>query len=80
MKEKKNGCCSDEHKFFKLEDSHKQASNDISFTFTDIIVPKQFFDFKWQVPVTEPFALPLNHSPPDDTGSDICIRNCVFRL
>ena len=80
MKEKKNGCCSDEHKFYKLEDSHKQVSNDISFAFTDIVVPKSFFEFNWQVPVPVSVALPLNHSPPDDTGQDICIRNCVFRL
>ncbi len=28
MKEKKGGCCSDEYKFVKLEDAHKQAGNE----------------------------------------------------
>ena len=42
MKDTK-GCCHDEHKFYKLNDSHKTVSNDINFTPGEIaIVSDQF--------------------------------------
>lgn len=80
MKEKKGGCCQDEHKFVKLEDSHKQASNDISFYAGDIAVMQETPVFSWNVPAS-PAASSVNiNSPPFDHGPSACVMNCVFRL
>ena len=80
MKEKKTGCCHDEHKFYKLSDSHKNVSNDISFTAGEIAVVTAYPLYNWQLPAQgEPVAV-NNHSPPDDTRPSACIMNCVFRI
>ncbi len=76
----KGGCCNDEHQFYKIEDSHKNVSNDIS-----LIPPVTEVDFghpvfNWQLPcknVTEVFA---NHSPPIYSGTSANILHCVFRI
>ena len=81
MKEKKSGCCcNDEHKFYKLNDSHKNVSNDLNFetpvAFTDI--PFSIYQFHL---TDDPAASELNnHSPPVYTGPSACIMNCIFRL
>ena len=36
MKDNKTGCCHNELKFYKLQDSHKSVSNDINFTADEI--------------------------------------------
>src|SRR6202012_1106915 len=41
MKDKK-GCCGDEHKFYKLADSHKSVSNDIKLSTTVIAILTTF--------------------------------------
>lgn len=80
MKEKKGGCCTDEHKFFKLEDSHKQASNDISFYSGDIALVNEAPVFDWNIPVSSATSSIHINSPPDDHGPSVCVMNCVFRL
>ncbi|RZM15240.1 MAG: hypothetical protein EOO88_43655 [Pedobacter sp.] len=79
MKEKK-GCCSDEHKFFKLEDAHKNVSQ------YDLLHP----DMPALVPVTPLYQQMLlaqqtilsansTHAPPG-TGQKIYLLNRVFRI
>ena len=80
MTEKKSGCCSDEHKFFKLNDSHKNVSNNLSFEMPVAIIAKTFVDKNW-LTVNDPFTLEAtNHSPPIFTGPALCIMNSIFRL
>lgn len=80
MTEKKTGCCHDEFKFYKLNDSHKSASNDISFTAPEFAVVNVFNIYNWQMPESIPPVVVNNHSPPGDTRPDACIMNCVFRI
>ncbi len=80
MKDTKNGCCHDEHKFYKLSDSHKIVSNDIHFAADEFAVVNDHFLYDWQKPENIVLAAINNHSPPDHTGPSACILNCVFRL
>lgn len=80
MKEKKTGCCHDEHKFYKLSDSHKNVTNTISFSAGAIALVNEFPVFNWNLPDDPTLTSVNNHSPPDDTGPSACIMNCVFRL
>ena len=80
MKEKKNSCCFDEHKFYKLSDSHKNVTNDISFSANEISVLNEYPLFVWQLPSLNTVVALNDHSPPDPSGHAACILNCVFRL
>lgn len=80
MKDTKTGCCHDEHKFYKLNDSHKTVSNDINFAADEIVLAGGQVVYDWQLPVSVSLAAINNHSPPDNTDPSACIMNCVFRL
>lgn len=79
MKDKK-GCCSDEYKFYKLSDSHKNVTNDIKFTTSEIAVVTEYPSFDWQLPVAVTAVAKNNYSPPDDTGPSLNVLYCVFRI
>ena len=80
MTENKRGCCNDEHKFFKLNDFHKNVSNDLNFETPIVIIlnPLPVFNFLFTDIAAESNI--NNHSPPIYYGSSICILNCVFRI
>lgn len=80
MTEKKSGCCNDEHKFYKLNDSHKNVSNDLNFETPVIIIsnPLPVFDFLLTTAITESNI--NNHSPPIYNRPSVCILNCIFRI
>lgn len=80
MKDTKTGCCHDEHKFYKLNDSHKSVSNDINFTADETALVNDHYQYDWQVPPATALAALYNNSPPDRTGPSACVMNCVFRL
>jgi hypothetical protein len=80
MTEKKGGCCSNEHKFVKLEDSHKNVYNTIDFTTSEVVVITVYSLYNWQMPNGLAVSVVNNHSPPDYTGPGACIVNCVFRI
>ncbi len=80
MTEKKTGCCHDEHKFYKLKDSHKSVSNEISFTAGEIALLSNEEVYDWQIPAAADLPSVNNHSPPGYTAPSACIMNCVFRL
>lgn len=80
MTEKKTGCCHDEHKFVKLEDSHKNVYNDISFNGGETAIVTEYPVYNWQLIAATAVATVNNHSPPADTGPSARIMNCVFRL
>jgi hypothetical protein len=80
MKEKKGGCCNDEHKFYKLNDSHKNVSTYLSFEKPVAIVSDTVpaFDILF---TCSPIVNNINnHSPPIYNWPSACILNCIFRL
>ena len=80
MTEKKNGCCSDEHKFFKLKDLHKNVSNELSFHAGEAVIETAYPLFDWQITGTKPVCLLQNNSPPPDNGPSLRILYGVFRI
>lgn len=80
MKDTKKGCCHDEHKFIKIEDSHKNVYNDISFSAGEIALLTEYPVYNWQMANDATVAQVNNHSPPDLTGPSATVMNCVFRL
>jgi hypothetical protein len=80
MKEKKGGCCNDEHKFYKLNDSHKNVSNDLSFETPVTAIQNTFPVYQFHFTSDRLTGELKNHSPPVYTGPSACILNCVFRL
>lgn len=79
MKEKK-GCCNDEHKFFKLNDSHKNVSNDLSFEAPLAILTNQYLVNDFLPAVNNDVIKINNHSPPLYNKPSACILHCVFRI
>lgn len=79
MKEKK-GCCHDEHKFYKISDSHKNVQQDTGVEGWIQNICTQYAVYQWQLPLSVIKAFAANHSPPDYNWPSINIRNCVFRI
>jgi hypothetical protein len=80
MTEKDTGCCHNEFQFYKISDSHKTVSNDLSFSAPFFAVIKEYNIYNWQMPDNTALTAVNNHSPPDYTGPSDCIMNCVFRI
>jgi len=80
MKEEKSGCCNEEHKFYKLNDSHTNVSIDLSVETAPAIVTNTIFSYDWQIVPTLLLNKINNNSPPVATGPSACIMNCTFRL
>lgn len=81
MKDNKD-CCSDEHKFIKLTDSHKNVASDqpgkaISVNLVPLGVPLITTGYAVK-PVQESFN--GISPPPRFTGIDACRMNCLFRI
>lgn len=80
MTEKKGGCCSDEHQFFKIEDLHKNSSCLVcKFHAPDCMASKCFIEissieYSVERHSEEIIGAPIISSPP------MYIRNCIFRL
>lgn len=79
MKEKK-GCCNDEHRFFKLNDSHKNVSNELSFEAPVTVFSNQYVITDFLPAIDNDGKKINNHSPPPNNWPSACILNCVFRL
>ncbi len=81
MLEKKNGCCNDEHKFYKIEDSFKHSSNNINFSFFEGRIITAYFVFSHEpILLQSIIKIPPYYSPPFETYPSECIKNCVFRI
>lgn len=80
MTEKDTGCCHDEYKFYKLNDSHKTVSNDIDLAASSFKVVNDHYIYDWQMPDNTALTAVNNYSPPDHTAPPACIMNCVFRI
>ena len=79
MHEKK-GCCSEENKFYKLNDSHKSVSNDLNFETPAAVIGNSYPSFNFLLADQQAEEKINNHSPPLYTSPSACILNCVFRL
>ncbi len=80
MTDTKSGCCHDEYRFYKLEDSHKLASNDIVIGAGEAIPVNDHFSYNSSLPGNSVAANFKGHSPPQPSGPSACVLNCVFRL
>lgn len=80
MKEKKGGCCNDEHRFFKLSDAHKNvAADENSVIALPVFTPGYSVTIQQhKLPVSQKPAIAI--SPQRQTGPPIFIRNRVFRI
>ena len=76
----KPGCCNDEHKFYKLSDSHKSVSNDLNFEMPVATVTNNFILVGFLLTESPAKEKINNHSPPLYNWPSACILNCVFRL
>jgi hypothetical protein len=81
MKEQnKKGCCSDEHQFFKLEDSQKKSVVDYSFQIGETSTIPPYPTFDRQLASNVATAQPVGHSPPLYVELPARILHGVFRL
>lgn len=80
MTDTKSGCCHDEYKLYKLDDSHKLVSNDIKIAAGEMLLPGEHILYHWTLPEANTVSGFNDHSPPKDTGPSACVLNCVFRL
>jgi len=79
MKEKQ-GCCKDEHQFYKLNDSHKTALNDIQLQAPFIIITRLFLPFIGSVTLNADQLSIKNHSPPQYSGPSVRLLQSLFRI
>ncbi len=80
MKEKKGGCCNDEHRFYKLADAHKNVSNNYNASISKIEVVHDVLSFPVNIILLTGKPALFKKLPPIDSGPPIFIKNCVFRV
>ena len=81
MKEQnKKGCCHDDHKFLKLNDSHQKAVYNYSINMGEMAIISHYPVYDVQVPTAASLALINNHSPPGYTKPPARILHGVFRI
>ena len=78
--ENKKGCCSDDHKFYKLDDSHQKAISDYNFNIGNVYIVNVYPVLNAQFPPAGSATLVNNHSPPDYAKPPARILHGVFRL
>jgi hypothetical protein len=79
MKEKKGGCCKDEHKQFKLKTDHQKsgiAQYVKIFDTPALTSPITEFDFKGSLLL----AFSVSNGPPEIPRKKLCILHCVFLI
>ena len=80
MKEKKGGCCTDELKFYKISDSHKQINNDLDLTTVGVWTVIPFPVYNWQMPAIANSYVEAVHDPPQIPKPSRLIFHCIFRI
>ena len=75
-----DGCCKDEFKIVKLEDSHKLISNDIKIYSPIAVIDNSKGLFDTRIFPSQVRSDYNNHSPPGSSGSSLNILHCVFRI
>ncbi len=77
---KSGGCCKDEFKIFKINDSHKLISNDINIFAPIVIIDNSKNIFDTNLPSSDLTSEFNNHSPPEPSGVSLNILYSVFRI
>ena len=81
MKEQnKKGCCSDDHKFYKLDDSHQKAVTEYNINVHDWAVLPTYPPYDDGVVLAGAHNAVTNHSPPSFVPRPARILHGVFRL
>ena len=80
MTEKDTGCCHDEYRFYKINDSHKTVFNDIDLAAASEAVINDHYIYDWQLPDNNTAIAVNNHSPPGYTEPPARIMHGVFRI
>lgn len=80
MTDTKTGCCHDEYKLYKLEDSHKSVSNDISISAPETLLADHHFLYNGSMTVQAAASPAYLNSPPEDTGPSARVLHGVLRL
>lgn len=80
MEKGKSKCCHDEIKFIKVQDSHKQTTND--FQCQPPAAPEHEYNFinpafHFYGDIITPMP---EHSPPGKDAASLSVLHCVFRL
>ena len=78
MTEKEGGCCSDEHKFYKLDTDQKTVSNDHDFQSPVVILDKE--SSQPVILITKNSALKISNNSHPPGGPPLFILNCIYRL
>jgi hypothetical protein len=77
---KADGCCKDEFKIIKLNDTHKLISNNINIFEPVLEIDNSKSNFDSDLHYSQ-FRFSFNiHSPPEPSGTSLCIMNRVFRI
>ncbi|MDX2048044.1 MAG: hypothetical protein SFU87_14735 [Chitinophagaceae bacterium] len=80
MKEKKDGCCKDEHKQVKLKAEHQKSTDSIYIQLLDapvLITPVTSSVFKGAL---IPLSFPISKSPPRISKERLFMFHCVFLI
>jgi hypothetical protein len=80
MKEKKDGCCKDEHKQIKLKAEHQKSTPAQYIQTMDaaaLITPTAAFSFRG---VSIPLNFPLSNAPPEISKERLYILHSVFLI
>ena len=80
MKEKKGGCCKDEHKQFKLKTEHQKSATAQYIQFLDVpalVTPPTEFSFKL---ASVSLNFPVSNAPPKIPKERLYILHCVFLI
>ncbi len=76
-----NGCCTDEHKFFKDDSAQKITENNLQILqVLSAAIPSTYIE----LPIVEFSSVteenPSSHAPPRTTGVAVYIRNCTYLI
>ena len=79
--EKGNGCCKDEHKFFKTDTDQKTVEAGFQLIqLVSVVLPVSFIE----IPPNDFSSLteenPICNAPPRSSGVAVYIHNCVFLI
>ena len=75
------GCCHDDTKIVKLQDSHQLNSIQVDIAKAEAIAPAQVPNFDCSLMDECSHSQLKNHSPPDITDKlSLTLLNCVFRI
>jgi hypothetical protein len=76
----KTGCCHNESKFIKITDDQQLAKADINIAQAPPELNVLSFNLSQTIQGAEQNFELQYHSPPDNSLSQIYLRNCVFRV